>query len=212
MTYCVELPFFCPWVSEGVIRSYSRVCEYYKTTFVSFEWGFLDSVLQPNSPDCNWFRFWISAALWEPCGPLFLVWPLWSQHARLSPALSSMYVWFLWCQWKGTNNFFLQGNGVATFNGQRLSQKATKESFLVIVEIVEMQQIFASKNLELATVYDFSFKASVIRFSFLYCWKNNEWHICHSISDLITVINNGFVRKVQNRVYRLYPDSSAKKC
>lgn len=37
MTYCVELPFFCPWVSEGVIRSYSRVCEYYKTTFMSFE-------------------------------------------------------------------------------------------------------------------------------------------------------------------------------
>lgn len=96
--------------------------------------------------------------------------------------------------------------------GKDWVKKATKESFLVIVEIVEMQQIFASKNLELATVYDFSFKASVIRFSFLYCWKNNEGHICHSISDLIAVINNGFVRKVQNRVYRLYPDSSAKKC
>lgn len=44
-----------------------------------------------------------------------------------------------------------------------------KERFLVIVEIVEIQQIFASKNPELATVYDFSLKASVIRLSFLYC-------------------------------------------
>lgn len=65
--------------------------------------------------------------------------------------------------------FLLQGNRVATFNGQKFSQRGTKESFLVIVEIVEMQQIFASKNLKLATVYDFSLKASVIGFSFLYC-------------------------------------------
>lgn len=90
-----------------------------------------------------------------------------SMHAFLQLSLQCM------CGFCDVNEkgpiIFLQGNGVATFNGQRLSQKATKESFLVIVEIVEMQKIFASKNLELATVYDFSFKASVIRFSFLYC-------------------------------------------
>lgn len=91
-----------------------------------------------------------------------------SMHAFLQLSLQCM-CGFCDVNEKGPIIFFLQGNGVATFNGQRLSQKATKESFLVIVEIVEMQQIFASKNLELATVYDFSFKASVIRFSFLYC-------------------------------------------
>lgn len=48
-------------------------------------------------------------------------------------------------------------------------QIGTKERFLVIVEIVETQQIFASKNSDLATVYDFSLKASVIGVSFLYC-------------------------------------------
>lgn len=44
-----------------------------------------------------------------------------------------------------------------------------KERFLVIVEIVEIQQIFASKNPQLATVYYFSLKASVIKLSFPHC-------------------------------------------
>lgn len=55
---------------------------------------------------------------------------------------------------KKSQYFFLQGNGVATFVGQRYSQIRTRERFLVIVEIVETRQISANKNLDLATVYD----------------------------------------------------------
>lgn len=77
--------------------------EYYKMAFCEFWVVCLGLVLQSRNPDCSGFRFWISAALWEPCGPLSLVWPLWSQHAHFSPALPPQYGWFLWCQWKRTN-------------------------------------------------------------------------------------------------------------
>lgn len=69
-----------------------------KKTTLSFVWRFW---ARCSSPDCDWFRCRISAPLWEQCGPLSLVWPLWSRHARLSPALPPLYGWFLWCQWKG---------------------------------------------------------------------------------------------------------------
>lgn len=136
--------------TQTAVRSYLRVCESHKMT-LSFGQC---SLARCSGPDCDWFRCWTSAPLWEPCGPLSLVWPLWSQHACLSPALPSLYGRFMW---KGTNFFFLQGTRVATFGGKRLFQIGTKKRSRVIAEIVETRQIFPSKN-NLATVYDFSLK------------------------------------------------------
>lgn len=100
-------------VNPGPCHHFSDVVSVFEEIILK---SFLDPVKRPLRvllvfwcsgplPDFHWFTFRISAALWEWCGPFVLLWPLWSQLARLCPTLPLLYGWFVWCQWNKTSDF-----------------------------------------------------------------------------------------------------------